>query len=75
MNKTRKNSIKEVKLLLYSLRLQLEKIRDTEQGIYDNIPENLQGSEKAEESETSIEEIDEAIVNIDEAIDHLEEIV
>ena len=39
----------------------LENIRDDEQDYYDNIPENLQCSQRAEDSEQAIENMEEAL--------------
>ena len=47
----------------------LEKIRDDEQDYFDNIPENLQYSQMAEDSEQSIEYMEEAIRALEESYD------
>lgn len=52
---------------LYALINELECIKDDEQYYYDNIPENLQCSQRAEDSE-------EAIDNMEEALDLLNEV-
>lgn len=39
----------------------LENIKDDEQAYYDNIPENLQYSQRAEDSEAAIENMEEAL--------------
>lgn len=52
---------------LYSCISTLEDIKSEEESYYDNIPENLQYSQRAENSE-------EAIDNMDEALDLLNEV-
>ena len=52
---------------LYIVINDLENIKDDEQDYYDNIPENLQYSQRAEESE-------EAISNLEDALDLLNEV-
>ena len=70
MNKTRRKELLEIiKLLsevqdkddLYAVINELESIKDDEQDYYDNIPENLQSSQRAEDSEAAIENLDEAL--------------
>lgn len=46
---------------LYSCINTLESIKDDEQDYYDNIPENLQYSQRAEDSETAIDNLEEAL--------------
>ena len=76
MNKLRRKELFEVinglntmqdKDDLYSWILTLDNIKDEEQDYYDNIPENLQYSQRAEDSE-------EAISNLEEALDLLNKV-
>ena len=46
---------------LYAWINTLDNIRDDEQSYYDNIPENLQYSQRAEDSESAIENLEEAL--------------
>ena len=46
---------------LYSLINTLDNIKYDEESYYDNIPENLQYSQRAEDSETAIENLEEAL--------------
>lgn len=50
----------------------LEMVLNNEQEAYDNIPESLQESERAEESEEAINTLDDVLSNISDAIDMLE---
>ena len=54
---------------LYSWINTLDNIRDDEQDYYDNIPENLQYSQRAEDSEQAIEYLDEALDFLNEVYD------
>lgn len=46
---------------LYAWINTLDNIKDDEQSYYDNIPENLQSSQRAEDSESAIDNLDEAL--------------
>lgn len=46
---------------LYSIINELDSIKDDEQNYYDNIPENLQYSQRAEDSEQAIDNLEEAL--------------
>ena len=70
MNKARRKELETVisnlneiqgKDDLYACINELEKIRDDEQDYYDNIPENLQYSQRAEDSEAAIDNLEEAL--------------
>lgn len=78
MNKTRR---KELGQVLYGLgKIQdredlyawiniLDNLKDEEQDYYDNIPENLQYSQRAEDSEAAIDNLDEASDLLNDAYD------
>lgn len=76
MNKLRRKELSKVvselniikdKDALYDCINTLESIKDDEQDYYDNIPENLQYSQRAEDSEAAID-------NLEEALDYLNEV-
>ena len=85
MNKERRNkidkAIEEVNRLqdaLEGLQQIVEEIRYEEQEYLENIPENLQGSERYETAESAVESLENAVdwfdsVDIDELISALEE--
>lgn len=52
---------------IYSVINSLENIRDDEEDYYDNIPENLQGGQRASDSESAIENMNEALDLLNEA--------
>ena len=74
MNKERRNRISVVNSRLNVLAEELEHIKEEEVYYYDNIPENLQGSMRAEESEDIIDILDEVTEHIREVVDQLREI-
>jgi predicted RNase H-like HicB family nuclease len=78
MNKARRKELSDVikglnsiqdKDDLYSWINTLDNIKDDEQDYYDNIPENLQSSQRAEDSEQAIEYMEEALDLLNEAYD------
>lgn len=75
MNRNRKERIKKICEELRRCLCELNEIHDEEEEYYDNIPDNLQGSERAESSEEAIESLDNAAENISEACDYLEAIL
>lgn len=74
MNKERRNRISVVNSRLNVLAEELEHIKEEEGYYYDNIPENLQGSMRTEESEDIIDILDEVTEHIREVVDQLREI-
>lgn len=68
MNRERRKKIDEViekanelQDMLQELQEVIEEIRDEEEEYLDNIPENLQGSERYEVAESSVENLDNAV--------------
>ena len=74
MNKQRKSEIKNIIKSLEMLSSALDNILDNENEYYDNIPENLLSSDRAEESEEAIGYLESAIEMIDKSTDFLDEI-
>lgn len=72
MNKYRRKEICEIIKKLEKLKEEIEMVFYEEQDYYDNMPENLQGSERGEIAENAISELEEALDNIDNAIENLE---
>ena len=89
MNKTRRQTIDKIKQriaeeiptdIISSILEDIEAIKDEEQESLDNMPENLQGSERYEASEAAVDSLDEAYSaleelndNIQNALDYLED--
>ena len=75
MNKDRRKQLRQWSQKAEMLKDELESILWDEQNYYDNIPENLQYSSRAEDSGEAIECIEEAIEILGEAIDKVEEVI
>jgi len=73
MNKSRRKEIEELINDIEALSGRIEFTKEDEEEYHDNIPENLQGSEKAENSQTAIDNLENAIDSLDEAINSLNE--
>lgn len=78
MNKARRNQLSKViealrgvedQTGLYSIISDLEEIKYDEESYHDNIPENLQYSQRAEDSELSIDNMESALEYLNEAYD------
>ena len=74
MNKMRRRRIEEIEEKLDQLDDVLVDILDEEQEYYDNIPDNLQTSEKADESDNAIDCITAAIMDLRDVIKLLNKI-
>lgn len=73
MNKQRRARIQEVVDQISVLCQELEELRDEEQEYMDNMPENLQCSEKYEIAGEAVNNLDSAIGSLEEAIDYANE--
>ena len=71
MNKIRRKKIKELSDSLGIIMNELETVKSDEEYYYDNIPDNLLGSMRAEDSEEAIEIMDEVIDCLSETINNL----
>lgn len=68
MNKNRKKKLDVLMKELGEIRDKIYVLLEEEQEYYDNIPDNLLGSERAEISEESIELLESAIESLEEVI-------
>ncbi len=74
MNKERKKQIqKEIQSIYISIS-NLEKILEDETDYYNNIPENLLSSSRADDSDVAIEQLTESIYILNDGIDGLKNI-
>lgn len=53
----------------------IEQVRDQESDAMDNIPENLQGSERYEKMENAVDKLDSALEDIEGAQESIDEAV
>lgn len=75
MNKGGRASLKEATNLLDKAIGIIQFARDEEQECLDNLPENLQNSERYENMENAIDSLEDAIDKIDEAKENIEEAI
>lgn len=75
MNKSRRQQLRKWLEDIEAIKNELERIIEDEQEYYDNIPENLQGSERASDSEEAIDNMNEAVSTIEEAMGIVEDVV
>ena len=75
MNNERRKQLRQWMRKVEELKSELENILWDEQNYYDSIPENLQGSVRAEDSEAAIGCIEEGIDIIGEAIEKVDEAI
>lgn len=73
MNKARRDLLKRAISALETASSYVSYALDQEQDCLDNLPENLESSERYEKMETAIEKLEEAIENIDGAKTCIEE--
>lgn len=75
MNKQRRKLLQEQLDKLEEIREQIEFLKDEEQEYVDNMPDNLQGSERHESAEAMVSNLEEAVSNIEEAISQITEAI
>jgi flagellar biosynthesis chaperone FliJ len=68
MNKARRKQLSEILDKLNEIKEDLEVVLGEEEEYRDNMPENLQSSEKYEKTDSACTEIDSAVNLVDEAI-------
>ena len=75
MNKTRRQQLRKWLEEMEETKGELESICSDEQENDDNIPENLERSERATETEAAINQMNEAVSSIEDVICIIEDIV
>jgi len=73
MNKERRKQLDELASKINEVKDELESIMKDEEEYRDNMPENLQGSERYEMADTACYEMQSALDSLDEAISSIEE--
>ena len=74
MNKERRKKVVKIIEDINKIKDELQDVLNEEETVFDNMPENLQGSMRGEESEEAIDYMNEAIDALDTAVEQLEEI-
>ena len=72
MNNTRRKQLNNILSQVNLLKEELESILNDEEEYKDNMPENLQGSEKFEKTESACEAMQEALDQLEEVINNIE---
>lgn len=72
MNKIRRKSLLEIIDKLEDLNITLEYLKQEEEQYRDNMPENLQGSERYQQSDEACDNMDDAITSLEDAINAIE---
>ena len=75
MNKERRKAIENVSGKIRDLLVDLEVLRDEEEEYRDNIPENLQGSERYERADECVDGLTEAIDEIERQLENIDECI
>lgn len=73
MNNKKRESLKDAKMYLERASNIVSRVLDDEQDCLDNMPENLQASERYERMEAAIDKLEEAIEQIDGAKENIDE--
>lgn len=71
MNKTQRTQIEKWIESIIEIKEGVESMQEEEQDKLDNMPENLQESERGEQMQNGIENLDAAASSLEEAIDSL----
>ena len=71
MNKQRRTKLKEANGFLNQAIRIISSVKDEEQDSIDNLPENLQSSERYAIMENAIDQLEEAIDNIEQASENI----
>jgi len=72
MNKLRRLEISKIVNTLDTASQSLADVIEAEQDYFDNIPENLEGSERYESSEEALDQLNEVKESLDEVIQSLD---
>lgn len=75
MNKTRRKKLTKIKDLLSDECENIEILYEEEYEYLENMPENLQSSERYEQAENAVNSLEEAMTLINNAMDCLEEAI
>jgi predicted RNase H-like HicB family nuclease len=75
MNNTRREEIQKITDVLQDILYDIELVLSDEQEYFDNMPENLQFSERGERSEEAISNLEYTLESVQEAIENLQEAI
>ena len=72
MNKQRRNVLAEIRTKLEELYDILEEVKNEEECCKDNMPENLQNTERYERMEEAVDNLESALSSLEEVIEYIE---
>lgn len=72
MNNPRRKKLAKLQEQIEEIRMALEEILEEEQEAYDNMPENLQYSERGEKAEECISALEDAVSNLEEVVENID---
>lgn len=75
MNKQRRATLNQINDLIANVFEDLESCKDQEEEYRDNMPENLQGSERYEKAEDAVNMLEEALESLQQAMDNIQEVI
>ena len=73
MNKTRRKALEKINAQIEDIVAGIEMLRDEEQEYIDNMPEGLQGSDKAEMAEDAVSSMESALERLADAANSIDE--
>lgn len=73
MNKIRRKALNAIQEQIDTLRGELECLMEEEEEYRDNMPENLQGSERYEVADSACDNMSSALDSLEEAVSYIEE--
>ena len=73
MNNVRRKALSTLRDTIEDAKSALEALKDEEQEYYDNMPESLQGGEKASAAENAVSMMDDAIDSLETAVSSIDE--
>ena len=75
MNKLRRANLEKVMKSIDDAMSELECLKGEEEEYRDNMPENLQGSERYERADEACDSLDSAYSSLEEAIEYIDEAI
>ena len=75
MNNTRRKELQKLLERIEDLKTDLESVKSEEEEYFENIPENLQSSERYDLSERSITSMEDALSSLEDANQSIDEIL
>lgn len=75
MNEKRRERLRDAVRMLTSVASVVEAVCDNEQDAMDNIPENLQATERYERMEDAVDSLNDALEKIEDAKGHIQSVL